>query len=135
MNDVYHGSCLCKALKFRITGSLRATRNCYCANCRKFAGTNPAVWAMAETADLEVLSREAPVSRFDSGRGIRCFCTTCGTPVWFESKDFPVIIGIPLGVLDGGKPPPPEMNLWTDSKQPWCTIDTELNSFPNGPDA
>ncbi len=133
-SDLYEGSCLCGALRFHIVGSLASSRNCFCENCRKFAGTSPAVWAMAKTTDLSVLTPEASISRYDSGQGIRCFCTSCGSPVWFESKDYPAITGIPLGALDGGDAPPPEMNLWTDSKPPWCTIDSSLNSFTNGPD-
>lgn len=127
------GSCLCGATRFRLGGELRGVRYCHCGNCRKFAGTSPATWAMAERAELAVTASAAPVGRYDSGRGIRCFCTACGSPLWFESLDYPHIIGIPLGVLDSGDVPPPEMHLWVDSRPAWDDIHDALPQHAAGP--
>lgn len=116
------GSCLCGAVSFTLGGELRAARFCYCRHCTKFAGTAPAAWAMAERAHLHVTTPKPDLTRYDSGRGLRCFCTTCGAPLWFESKDFPDIVAIPLGVLDDGDIPPPEAHIWVSSKPDWCEI-------------
>ncbi len=115
-------SCLCGAVAFSIEGELRAARYCYCRNCTKSAGTTPAAWAMTESAGLTVTTSRETLQRFDSGRGLRCFCRQCGAPVWFESKDFPDIVAIPLGVLDDGDVPPPEMHIWVSSRPDWCVI-------------
>ena len=114
------GSCLCGATRFRLNGSLSGARYCHCANCRKFAGVSPAAWAMAKSADLAVHCASA--GKFNSGRGVRNFCRECGCPVWFESLDFPEIVGIPLGVIDEGEVPMPGMHLWVGSMPAWCQI-------------
>ncbi len=129
------GSCLCGAVTFVLRGELTAVRRCWCTNCRKFSGTSPATWAMAKTAGM-TRQGEKHVGRFDSGRGIRCFCRACGAPVWFESIEYPDIVGIPLGVIDRGEIPPPEMELWVRSKPDWCPSDGEgLPQFDRGPES
>jgi hypothetical protein len=134
MASEIHGSCLCGTVRFQLNGELYAIRYCHCSNCRKFSGTSPATWAMAEARALQSIGAEN-VNRFDSGHGVRCFCISCGSPVWFESKDYPSIIGIPLGVIDSGTHPHPEMHLWVSSKPEWCSINDDLPQFANGPDS
>ena len=128
-----HGSCLCGTTKFTLRGELHSARYCHCTNCTKFAGTSPATWAIADSKLLELNSPEAPVTRFDSGRGTRCFCAKCGSPVWFESHEHPEIVAIPLGVLDDGDIPAPRMHLWTRSKPGWCTINDNLPQHRTNP--
>ena len=127
------GSCLCGAVTFSLGGKMHGARYCHCANCRKFAGTAPATWAMAEARELRVTPSDAPVGRYHSGRGIRCFCSVCGSPVWFESLDYPQIVGIPLGVIDSGQHPAPQMHLWVQSKPPWYEICDDLEQHRKGP--
>ncbi len=57
----------------------------------------------------------------------------CGSPGWFESKDFPEIVGIPLGVIDAGDVPPPETHLWVNSKPNWCAINDDLPRVGESP--
>lgn len=129
------GTCLCGATKFTLDGELHSVRYCHCANCRKFSGTSPATWAMAEASRLTVAPTNPPIGRFNSGKGIRCFCLKCGSPTWFESLDYPSVIGIPLGVIDdfGGDPPQPEMHLWVRSKPAWCAILDDLPQYDGPP--
>ncbi len=120
------GSCLCGAVEFTIGGALRSPRYCHCVYCAKFTGTSPAAWAMADAAALTVTPDDPPVTKYNSGRGNRCFCARCGSPVWFESHDYPNIVAVPLGVLDGGDIPSPAMHIWTQSNPAWCTITDDL---------
>jgi hypothetical protein len=129
-----HGSCLCGTVSFSLDGQLRGVRYCHCANCRKFAGTSPATWAMADASKLLLTAPDAQVGRFNSGRGIRCFCLACGSPVWFESIDYPEIIGIPLGVIDEGEHPAPKTHLWVRSKPGWYEILDDLERHEGGPE-
>lgn len=126
------GSCLCGQISFTLHGALTAPRYCHCTNCRKFSGTSPAAWAMANSAELQTQT-QGDISEFNSGRGIRCFCSSCGSPVWFKSLDFPAIVGIPLGVLDQGAVPAPQMHLWFSSKPDWCEILDNKPKHAEGP--
>ena len=127
------GSCLCGSAAFTVKGELRSPRYCHCTNCRKFAGTSPATWAMAKTSALELISPDAGISKFNSGRGLRCFCSLCGSPLWFESLDYPEITAFPLGVFDEGDIPEPRMHLWVQSIPAWCSITDELPQHATDP--
>ena len=127
------GSCLCKAITFTVNGDIRNARYCHCKNCRKFSGASAAPWAITETAKLKMTSTDANVSKFNSGRGLRCFCSDCGSPVWFESLKYPEIIAIPLGVLDDEGIPAPEMHIWTQSQPAWSSIDDDLPQYKTNP--
>ena len=73
--------------------------------------------------------------QFNSGQGLRCFCSQCGCAVWFESLDYPDIVAIPLGAIDTGTVPEPEMHLWLDSKPDWCQVLDDLpkhSTYPKG---
>lgn len=127
------GSCLCNSITFTIDDEIHDGRYCHCAHCRKFSGTCPAAWAIAKTSKLTVTSSTAKVSKYDSGKGLRCFCSNCGSPVWFESLDFPKIIAIPLGALDNEDLKAPEMHIWTQSQPSWATISDDLPQFETLP--
>lgn len=126
--------CGCAAHRLRIEDQLQAVRYCHCANCRKFSGTSPALWAMVRRDALRVERADSPVGRFNSGRGVRCFCTRCGTPLWFESLDYPHICGLPLGALDAGIPVA-QLHLWWDSKPAWCVVTDDLPRHAQGPES
>ena len=130
---LYTASCLCKALEFGIHRPLHSVRYCHCGNCRKFAGTSPAAWAMGERTSIELTGDQQQIGQYNSRRGIRCFCQKCGAAVWFESLEFPDVVGIPLGVLDSGTPPIPEMHLWVSSKPDWYPILDELPQHQTHP--
>lgn len=129
-----NGSCLCNSVRFSCASALHSARYCHCENCTKFTGTAPATWAITDTAGMTLSSGADNITRFNSGRGLRVFCQTCGSPLWFESLDFPEVVAIPLGVLDGGDLPTPEMHIWTDSNPPWCVINDGLPKHKTNPE-
>lgn len=131
---MFTGSCMCNSIRFELSSELKSPRYCHCSNCVKFAGASPAAWAMANKNDLKVLSENVAVTKYNSGRGLRCFCQNCGCGVWFESLDFPEIVGIPLGIIDAGDIPRPVQHLWVNSKPDWCTINDELPQHEQGPE-
>ena len=129
---MFTGSCLCGKVSFQLDGALTEPRYCHCANCRKFSGTSPAAWAMARSSQLRTHATTA-VSEFNSGRGIRCFCSECGSSVWFKSIDYPDIVGIPLGTIESGDVPKPQMHLWITSKPDWCALHDDKPKYAQGP--
>lgn len=130
---MFKGSCLCGRVTFDVHGDIFNPRYCHCANCRKFAGTGPAAWGMIRTETLEITSAETEVTRFDSGGGLRVFCRTCGSPLWYEPTALSEYRGIALGAIDEGSVPAPGMHLWTKSKPSWVSISDALPQFETHP--
>ena len=129
---MYPATCLCKTVKFEI-GELFYGRFCHCENCRKYSGTSPAAWIAAATNTFNIVTGESNVTRYKTENGYRCFCSTCGSPVWSEIAEFPDLLGIPYGVLDDDTVPKPELQVWVKSKVPWCDIADDLPGFDTIP--
>ena len=120
------GSCLCGAVSIEIRGAIHSARFCHCGTCRKFSGTASAAWGLAKASDLTVMDPQSSVATYDSGGGLRAFCRSCGSPLWYEPAAVPAFRGIPLGVIDEGEVPTPMMHVWTQSKVSWASIDDAL---------
>jgi hypothetical protein len=98
------GSCLCGNVTLEIAGPLHNARFCHCANCRKFSGTASAAWGLIQTDQLTVSpSMNSSVSKYNSGGGLRAFCASCGSPLWYEPDGRPQYRGIPLGTREAGE--------------------------------
>lgn len=126
-------SCLCGGVTYEITGPIQRARYCHCAHCRKFAGTAHAAWGLIETAHLTVERSSSSVSKYNSGNGLRVFCSSCGSPLWYEPTGLPQFRGIPLGVIDDEGVPEPQMHVWTKSKVSWAAISDELPRYDMQP--
>lgn len=129
---MHKGSCLCRSVTYEI-GAVFFGRYCHCTNCRKFSGTSPAAWAAADATTFKLTSDAGHISKYATDTGRRCFCSKCGSPLWYESSDMPEVMGIPLGVLDEGNIPNPEMHVWTQSKVPWCDAADDLPAYETHP--
>jgi hypothetical protein len=122
-------SCLCGGVAYEITGPIQRARYCHCAHCRKFSGTARAAWGLIETAQLTVKQSSAGLSKYNSGNGLRVFCSTCGSPLWYEPTDLPQFRGIPLGVIDDDGVPEPQMHVWMQSQVAWEPISDGLPQY------
>jgi hypothetical protein len=120
------GSCLCGSVSLEILGAIHSPRYCHCSTCRKFSGTAFAAWGLVQARQLIVIGLESNVTKYDSGGGLRAFCSSCGSPLWYEPANAPAYRGVPLGVIDAGDVPTPEMHVWTQSQVSWASIDDEL---------
>jgi len=116
------GSCLCGSVAFEIEDAIHDARFCHCTNCRKFSGAPFAAWGLIETRNLRLSPPDPGVTKYDSGGGLRVFCSMCGSPLWYEPADMPHYRGIPLGVVDDGEVPAPAMHVWLRSKVAWMSI-------------
>jgi len=125
-------SCLCKSISFEIDAIFYG-RYCHCESCRKFSGTTPAAWAATERGKFKLVSSLETLAKYKTEKGNRCFCSSCGSPTWYESDEFPEILGIPYGILDSGEIPGPELHVWTQSRAPWCDLDNELPKHETHP--
>ena len=95
------GSCLCGAVRYRISGPLRDVIYCHCAECRRAHGHFGAYTA-AERDDLALLGDStlrwftSPESDASARRG---FCAQCGTLLFWDAPGR-ASLSIAAGTLD-----------------------------------
>jgi hypothetical protein len=92
------GSCLCGAVRYEVTGTLRDVVECHCAMCRK---THGHIGAYTATPKVGLRITEARGLKWyqSSEYARRGFCGECGGTLFFEpaNKDY---VAIAAGTLD-----------------------------------
>jgi hypothetical protein len=129
--QIAEGSCLCKKVRYEITGNMGVFQYCHCSRCRKFTGSAYAANLFVSPADFNWLSGEKYVERYDPA-GTKyfatCFCKNCGSSLPWLSKSGKVVI-IPAGTLDGDPQIKPSKNIFCGSRPPWYAHASELPEF------
>lgn len=90
------GSCLCRAIRFQVSGPMRPVIACHCVQCRKTSGHHVAATSAARE-DISITG--APVWYASSDRAKRGFCGTCGSNLFWDGGG--ANISIFAGTLDG----------------------------------
>lgn len=128
-----HGSCLCGAVRFEVTGPLTMMLHCHCSRCRKEHGAPFATFAVAAADDLRWISGEDAVVAGDAPPGApRHFCGHCGSPAPSSQPSMGMAF-IPVGLLEGDPGMRPEGHLFVGSKAPWHTISDTLPQYDKYP--
>ena len=129
---VLHGSCLCGAVTYEISGPLLSAMHCHCSKCRKAQGAAFRSLASVRAHDLRWVEGEELITYFESSPGFfRGFCSVCGSPI--ANKRGPNAIGIALGTLDDDPGVLPERHIYVGSKAPWFEITDDLPQHDERP--
>jgi hypothetical protein len=130
------GSCLCRGIRYEISGALTGARNCHCSMCRKAHGAAFRSRASVRTADFRLVSGNDLLTFFESSPGThRGFCRICGSPIVSKFDADPSVLGLPLGALDDDPGIRPKMHIYVADKAPWHVISDDLPQFARRPAA
>lgn len=121
------GGCQCGGIRYRADRFDRAVL-CHCRMCQRALG-NAFAW-MVSTDRLDI---EGTPGWFQSSSAARRgFCTTCGTPLFFQ-LDGAERIWVSSGSLDDPARTPPREHYGTESRHPWTGLAEELPGQPTIP--
>lgn len=120
------GGCACRALRYRMTTRPMFVHCCHCRWCQRDSGTAFALNAMIEADRVELLSGEVEVvdTPTNSGKGQKISrCPKCRIAVWSNYAGAgPSIRFVRVGSLDEPDRLPPDIHIFTMSKQPWVIL-------------
>ena len=134
MNTQIEGRCTCGRLQYRLTSPPMYVHCCHCSWCQRETGSAFAVNALIETSRVELLQGEPETidTPSASGRGQKIVrCPHCRVAVWShyagagERMSF-VRVGT---LLDPGRVPP-DIHIFTGSKQPWVVLPEGAPAVP-----
>lgn len=120
------GGCTCRRIRYRLTSRPLFVHCCHCRWCQRETGTAFALNAMIEAERVELLSGapEAVLTPSNSGKGQSIWrCPDCRIAVWSNyggNKD--VVRFVRVGTLDDPNALPPDIHIFTASKQPWVML-------------
>ena len=128
MSEVTHrGSCNCGAVRFEIEGKLGPFGFCHCRTCRKASGTAFTANASVKREQVRFLGGEDAIRRYESSPGVfRCFCGTCGSPIYKDQPALPGTIRIRLGTLDTDVGAKPLAHAFWGEKADWYDLKGEM---------
>lgn len=128
------GGCDCGFVRYRLEANPIFVHCCHCRWCQRESGASFALNAMMES-DL-VTSKGGEPMMVDtpsaSGLGQRIArCPKCYVTVWSHyAGTGPVLKFVRVGTLDDPDRFPPDIHIFTDSKQPWVQLPDGVPAVP-----
>jgi hypothetical protein len=120
------GGCACGEVRYRMTGRPLFVHCCHCRWCQRESGVAFALNAMIES-DRVVLLQGAPEmvsipTMSGEGQDLVC-CPTCRVTLWSHyAGSSEAVCFLRVGSLDDPDRVPPDIHIYTASKQPWVVL-------------
>ena len=128
------GGCDCGGVRYRMTGAPLFVHCCHCRWCQRQSGASYALNAMIESDRVELLSGEPELVDTPSASGAGqqvARCPRCRIALWSHYPgNGPVVAFVRVGTLDQPDLLPPDVHIFTASKQPWVVLDSTTPAFP-----
>ena len=127
------GGCDCKAVRYRMTSAPLFVHCCHCRWCQRESGSAFALNAMIEADRVLSLGIEPELvhTQSESGLGQKIArCPHCKVAVWSHyAGSGPIMKFVRVGSLDQPDLLPPDVHIFTASKQPWVLLSRDVPAF------
>ncbi len=131
--EIHTGHCTCNAVRYRMLGRPMFVHCCHCRWCQRETGSAFVLNAMIEADRVEVLAGEVDVvvTPSLSGKGQKIArCPHCRVALWSNySGSGDRIRFVRVGTLDEPDRLPPDVHIFTLSKQPWVVLPPGTPAF------
>jgi hypothetical protein len=128
------GGCTCGKVRYRMTTPPLFVHCCHCRWCQRETGSAFVVNALLEADRIEVLSGQLEIidTPSESGRGQKIHrCPECRIALWSNyAGSGENIRFLRVGTLDEPDRVPPDIHIFTSSKQPWVILPADSPAVP-----
>ncbi len=126
----YEGGCTCRFVRYRMTTKPLFVHCCHCRWCQRETGASFALNAMIEAERVQLLQGEVEVvnTPSNSGKGQKISrCPKCQIAVWSNyAGGGDAVRFVRVGTLDDPGRFPPDIHIFTASKQPWVVLSPNI---------
>ena len=120
------GGCTCRAVRYQMISAPLFVHCCHCRWCQRETGASFALNALIEADRVIVLKGEPEVvaTPSNSGKGQKIVrCPTCRIALWSNYAGAGDLLRfVRVGTLDDPDRLPPDIHIFTASKQPWVVL-------------
>jgi hypothetical protein len=120
------GGCACRHVRYEMTTRPLFVHCCHCTWCQRETGASFALNAMIESDRVQVTHGEVEVvvTPSNSGKGQKIArCPKCRVAVWSNyGGGGDLVRFVRVGTLDDPARLPPDIHIFTSTKQPWVVI-------------
>lgn len=125
-DEHFDGGCTCRAVRYRMRSRPMFVNCCHCRWCQRETGSAFVLNAIVEADRVALLQGEVEIvdTPSESGLGQRIArCPHCHVALWsnYGGKG-DVLRFVRVGTLDAPDEFPPNVHIFTESKQPWLQL-------------
>jgi hypothetical protein len=128
------GGCDCRTVRYRLQSSPLFVHCCHCRWCQRESGASFALNAMIEADRVTELGQPPELVNTPSASGagqLIARCPKCRIGVWSHYAGAgPVLKFVRVGTLDDADLLPPDIHIFTSSKQPWVVLPDGVPAVP-----
>jgi hypothetical protein len=126
----FDGGCTCRFVRYRMTSRPLFVHCCHCRWCQRETGASFALNALIEADRVQLLKGEVEIIKTpsQSGKGQKISrCPRCHIAVWSNyAGSGEAIRFVRVGTLDEPDRLPPDIHIFTASKQPWVVLPPDI---------
>jgi len=130
----FEGGCDCGQVLYRMTARPLFVHCCHCRWCQRESGASFALNAMIEAELVEDLAGVPEIVDTPSASGAGqqiARCPRCRIAVWSHYAGAgPLVRFVRVGTLDDPDALPPDIHIFTASKQPWVVLPPGTPAVP-----
>jgi hypothetical protein len=127
---LHDGGCTCRFVRYRMTSGPLFVHCCHCRWCQRETGASFALNAMIEADRVQLLQGEVAVidTPSNSGKGQKIArCPKCCVAVWSNYAGAgDAVRFVRVGTLDEPDRLPPDIHIFTASRQPWVVMSPDV---------
>lgn len=132
--EFFDGGCDCREVRYRMTSRPLFVHCCHCRWCQRESGASFALNAMIEASRVQLLAGKPEIvdTPSNSGKGQKIArCPTCRIALWSHYAGAGGIVSfVRVGTLDDPDAFPPDIHIFTASKQPWVVLPQGARAVP-----
>jgi len=132
MSSIYPltGGCNCGQVRYQLESKPLFVHCCHCRWCQRETGASFALNAIIEADRVTLLNGNPEVVNTPSASGVGQLisrCPKCRIAIWSNySGAGPLANFVRVGTLDEPDHLPPDIHIFTESKQPWVVLSPEI---------
>ena len=128
------GSCMCGAVRFRISAPLVQAEYCHCKRCQRRTGTAFSASGLTAPGSFSIVKGEDAVGTYRPGDGgwHKSYCAECGGHLFGTDPANAERLVVRMGALDQDPGVRPSVHQFVDYAAPWEPIpDDGLPRYPD----
>ena len=128
------GGCTCRRVRYRMTTKPLFVHCCHCRWCQRETGASFALNALIEADRVIVLTGEPETVHTPSNSGLGqtiIRCPECRIALWSNYAGAgDALRFVRVGTLDDPDRLPPDIHIFTSTKQPWVVLPPQTPAVP-----
>ena len=134
LNSTLEGGCTCGEVRYRLRAAPLIVHCCHCRSCQRETGSAFVINALIESAEVDVLKSPPELINTPSASGkgqLIARCPVCHVAVWSHYAAAGKLTSfIRVGTLDQPDALPPDIHIFTSTRQPWVKLPDDATAVP-----